>query len=84
MFRQVVSGTSRLVRRNVLLTTVCTLAWDSDSVDANIARTEGVVERHRDLTFWRAENLFEMEKIWSDAISVDLHVWPMFVQGSAK
>ena len=24
-----------------------------------------------------------MERIWSDAISVVLHVWPMFLQGSA-
>ena len=52
MFRHVVSGTSRLVSLNVLLTTVCTSAWNSGSVDANIARTEGVVERHRDLAFW--------------------------------
>ena len=51
MFRHVVSRTSRLVSLNVLLTTVCTSAWNSGSVDANIARTEGVVGRHRDLAF---------------------------------
>ena len=77
MFRHVVSGTSRLVSLNVLLTTLCTSAWYSGSVDANIARTEGVVGRHRDLAFLVNWKPFEMEKIWSDAISVALHVWPI-------
>ena len=51
MFYHVVSGTSRLVSLNVLLTTLGTSAWNSGSVDADIARTKGVVGRHRDLAF---------------------------------
>ena len=35
---------------------------------------------HFFLASWKGS---EMERIWSDAISVVLHVWPVFLQGSA-
>ena len=63
MFHHVVSGTSRLASLNVLLTTLCTSAWNSDSVDANIARTECVVGRHRDLAFLVSWKPSGMEKV---------------------
>ena len=48
------------------------------------AKTAFVVGRHRDFAFLASWRGSKMERIWSDAISVVLHVWPMFfLQGSA-
>ena len=47
------------------------------------AETAFVLGRHRDSAFLASWKGSEMESIWSDAISVALHLWPTFFTGSA-